>query len=838
MLLRPWHWRWRHHHGRPGLAGILAAAILLAGGCKNHSRPSLEQRFTEARLQYQRGYTDHAIELAEQGIRDSADQPVLHWRFRVLRAESHTRKGTPAEAVKLLAGDLPPGAPADLIARRHLIQGFAECQLHNYREAENEFSKSAELAGQNAGVLAEILYFRGRCEIVQGNLERAADDFQNAAAAPSVDGFVRAWSLANVGYCLNQAGHPGDAAAWYEKARTASAALQAPVLEEQALGSLGSVYFEVGDLPHAKQASEAAVRMAEELKLTADRQRWLVNLGSAQYNLRESGAAEESWKEALAIPSPPGDPRLIVLSLHNLTRLVLSQNRMTQAEKYHEEERRLVPNGTDLIEWRLDDARILELKGDYRAAEAILRQLLGETQALPANKGPKFRTIWAMQIQLARVYAAQKKDAEATIWFERAIDTIERAARQMPSDHARTTLLSNIPVFDDYVAFLVDRGEKAKSLRVSQQGRAWTLAQGLGLSTSANESPAQWLTRIQRLLRQRKAVVLSYFLSEKECYLWVVTAANAQVFKLGIAGPALEDLIDRYRAEINSHLPVEASSAAQRLFQVLIPPTNATLPKDSHVIIVADSRLYSINFEALVSSQGGLHYWIDDVAVENVSSLDLWMAGSNRRATAGASALVIGAPVQADPHFPALPNAPKEMENVAQYFDANKITKISGGNATPDAYIASSPGNFTYVYFAAHGISNPVDPMDSAIVLSPGRAGTYKLLASQIIEKKLNAELVTVSACEGAGTNLQSLEGLLGLEWAFLRAGAHRVVAGLWDVDDASTPGFMNDFYRDLRHGQDAADALRNAKRAMLHSQDSVHRHPYYWASLQLYTGR
>jgi len=76
------------------------------------------------------------------------------------------------------------------------------------------------------------------------------------------------------------------------------------------------------------------------------------------------------------------------------------------------------------------------------------------------------------------------------------------------------------------------------------------------------------------------------------------------------------------------------------------------------------------------------------------------------------------------------------------------------------------------------------------------------------------------------------------LEWAFLRAGAHRVVAGLWDVDDGSTPGFMNNFYRDLMHGQDAVDALRNAKRAMLHSHNDItHSRPYYWAPLQLYTG-
>src|SRR5205807_505110 len=160
------------------------------------------------------------------------------------------------------------------------------------------------------------------------------------------------------------------------------------------------------------------------------------------------------------------------------TRLALSQNRIAQAEKYHEEESHLGLKGADLIDWRLDDARISELKTDYKTAEATLHKLIDETQALPPDKRPKFRLIWAMQIQMARVCAGGKKDADAAVWFERAIDTIQGAADAMNSEHARTTLLSNIPVFDDYVAFLIDRGQIAKALRVSQEGRAWTLARG------------------------------------------------------------------------------------------------------------------------------------------------------------------------------------------------------------------------------------------------------------------------------------------------------------------------------------------------------------------------
>ena len=92
------------------------------------------------------------------------------------------------------------------------------------------------------------------------------------------------------------------------------------------------------------------------------------------------------------------------------------------------------------------------------------------------------------------------------------------------------------------------------------------------------------------------------------------------------------------------------------------------------------------------------------------------------------------------------------------------------------------------------------------------------------------------SACYGAGTRTYSGEGLVGLAWAFLRAGAHRVVAGLWEVDELASVDLMDDFYSGLQAGQTASSALRSAKLKMLKSDGSYSR-PYYWASLQLYVG-
>jgi CHAT domain-containing protein len=79
----------------------------------------------------------------------------------------------------------------------------------------------------------------------------------------------------------------------------------------------------------------------------------------------------------------------------------------------------------------------------------------------------------------------------------------------------------------------------------------------------------------------------------------------------------------------------------------------------------------------------------------------------------------------------------------------------------------------------------------------------------------------------------------VGLSWAFLRAGAHNVVAALWEVSDApSTARLMDAFYSELDRGQDPASALRNAKLLILKSNGStVFRKPFYWAPFQLYVG-
>src|SRR5204863_5318611 len=114
-----------------------------------------------------------------------------------------------------------------------------------------------------------------------------------------------------------------------------------------------------------------------------------------------------------------------------------------------------------------------------------------------------------------------------------------------------------------------------------------------------------------------------------------------------------------------------------------------------------------------------------------------------------------------------------------------------------------------------------------AVILSPSAEG-FKLYAKDVIAERLQADLVTISACHSAGSRADAGEGLLGFTWAFLQAGARNVVAGLWEADDEAAAAIMAGFYEKLASGERPETALRSAKLKLVRSK-GPRRLPYYW---------
>jgi len=253
------------------------------------------------------------------------------------------------------------------------------------------------------------------------------------------------------------------------------------------------------------------------------------------------------------------------------------------------------------------------------------------------------------------------------------------------------------------------------------------------------------------------------------------------------------------------------------------------------VVLVPDQELYSLNFETLPAAADSNQFWIERGAVTIAPSLDYLIESHRRNAGPGKGLLVLGDPASSLPEFPKLEFSSQEIDSVRTTMAGLETKVFRGPAALPSAYADAQPGRFEFIHFSAHATANTQSPLDSAVILS-GPPDRCRLFARDVMSLPLTAELVTISACRSAGARTYAGEGLVGFAWAFLRAGARNVIAGLWDVNDRSTEELMARLYAEIARGSSPAEALRAAKLSFIHAGGSYVK-PFYWAPFQVYTG-
>ena len=345
------------------------------------------------------------------------------------------------------------------------------------------------------------------------------------------------------------------------------------------------------------------------------------------------------------------------------------------------------------------------------------------------------------------------------------------------------------------------------------------------------------------MARQSQAVILVYALSPQGSYLWAANSRESGFYPLPDRAAILAQVANHRRSILAAKdLVADQRSPAHPLYDMLVKPAEHLIHHGDRVFIVGDEGLNGLNFETLLTPGESSHYWIEDVTITQLPSLRLLaLANGHRtaqRSTAGrAQLLVIGNPVYSGQQYSPLPHAAEEISEVTAHFPNNARTVLARAGASPAAYVRSDPGRFDYIHFVSHAVASELVPLDSAVILSAqgNTPDTAKLYARDILSKPLHANLVTISACQGAGVRAYAGEGLVGLAWAFLRAGSRNVIGALWDVSDASTPELMQHLYDGIAAGQPPDASLHAAKLAMLHSR-GVFRKPIYWGAFQLYS--
>src|SRR5271157_2730659 len=619
-------------------------------------------------------------------------------------------------------------------------------------------------------------------------------------------------------------------------------------------GDLGIAYERLGDYENAEQWYRESLRSARRFADISEQERILTLLAQLALRRGDDAAAVRVLRDALTLSANTHAWRFRANTLVTLGRAYTRLGNFREALKN--------------LHAGLDTARSLnntelEFAGTHGLGEVYLKS--GRT----AEAEREFRQALALgeqagipdAVRLAReglgdvARQAAHLDDAATHYCA-AIEAIESVRSRLGSSEFKTTFLSGaITAYERLIDVLAHQGRKEEALYVAEKARARAfldmLAAGRRQTADAAAEPKLLDSAgIEREMAHRGAVLVEYALGARRSYVWAV-AGNKTVMAQLASRAVLEERARHYRELLVKQSP-QAVEEATPLYQMLLAPIASSLVRRKIVIIVADGALHYLPFETLMP-QGG-HFLGEDFTVAYVPSASVlaelmapsgvrqkellaygnpdFGAGPPRPGTA--QDVVRGIDVKDGLRLTPLPNTRYEVEGIAALYPKSMSTTYLGRKATKTSVQRENLAAYKRIHFATHAFIDERRPERSGIVLSQAGQEDGVLRINDILALKLNADLVVLSACQTGLGKLMRGEGISGLTRAFLFAGTPRVVASLWNVNDAATTDLMKIFYRKMKDGLAPARALQAAKLEMMRSGVAAYRAPYFWAAFVL----
>jgi CHAT domain-containing protein/Tfp pilus assembly protein PilF len=359
---------------------------------------------------------------------------------------------------------------------------------------------------------------------------------------------------------------------------------------------------------------------------------------------------------------------------------------------------------------------------------------------------------------------------------------------------------------------------------------------------------------LHKLLPDAQTTLVEFVVLEEVSYLFLISRGEAKasdvdikVFPIEMRKAALQEQVERFRARLESR-SLAVRSTGELLFNTLFGKAKEALADKKLLIILPDSILWDLPFQALVQPSG--RYLIEDHALFCAPSLTVLQEmlkkdthSANRSLAEPKRLLAFGNPlvggetkarvssVSRDEKLAPLPAAEAEVQSLAKlYPDSSKI--LIGKVAREDT-AKSLMSDYQVIHFATHGILNNQNPLYSQIVLAQSEESPTDdglLEAHEIMRLRLNAAIVVLSACETARGGINDGEGVIGLSWAFFVAGCPTTVVSQWKVESNSTSQLMVEFHRAIKLNPSIskAEALRQAALTLM--KNKQYSHPFFWA--------
>lgn len=323
---------------------------------------------------------------------------------------------------------------------------------------------------------------------------------------------------------------------------------------------------------------------------------------------------------------------------------------------------------------------------------------------------------------------------------------------------------------------------------------------------------------IRQKLSPHEALV-EYYSQGGDWYAAVLTQDKMHVTHLDAKG--LDDSIRSFRRQIEERNP-NIQTSARTLYNQLLRPLTADI-SNRGLLIIPHGALHYLPFAAL---HDGKDYLVQSHALHYLPSAGVLKYLRPPRTQGPDSILVFGNPDLGNPQLD-LPSAEEEARKVAAMINHGEL--LVRDKATKTAFKRFAP-SFQYLHIASHGQFNAANPLDSRLLFSTDNENDGSLTAGELYSMRLDADLITLSACETGLGKVLSGDDLVGLTRGFLYSGGRNVIASLWEVDDAATAELMQRFYTHLKNHKTKLEALRQAQQdTRLH-----YPHPFFWAAFFL----
>jgi CHAT domain-containing protein len=700
----------------------------------------------------------------------------------------------------------------------------------------------------------DLLISLGNAYLASGDDGKALDRFERALALGTdlADDHWQAYALRAIGAVHLSRADRTTAATFFERSLAVQERIRDPQFEAATRADLGEAWRLAGDLDRARTSFQLAVSLSRAAEFRLGEARGLDGLARVALGSGDLDAARRHIEQALA---------LVESVRSGVPNRDLRASYVASVHRYHE-------THVDALMrlHRAHPGRGLDADAFEASEQARARSLLDGL----AEAGVDLRKDLAPAL-LEREQALQQ---EFDAW----------AAQQRQALDLTPTAALAKRLADEY------RGLEARHAALDAEIRS----RSPRYAAVARPRPLT-LRQVQQHVLDTDTILLEYAQGETRSYLWAVWKTGSSVHDLPSRTEISEAARELYR-RLTARLSLTGSlqerrrraeeadflywEQARHLSDLLLGPVAKAIA-GKRIAIVADGALQYVPFAALPIPGGDptpvpLMAGHEVVNLPSASALEMMRQETAGRAPPAGALAVLADPVfeRDDPRLRAalrgaeasddrrpgnqpagMPASPapgsagssfKLPRLAATRLEADAILAAAGTSATlrkldfdASRSAATSPelAQYRIVHFATHGLFDNQNPGLSGIMLSMfdahGRPQDGFLRLQDIYDLNLPADLVVLSACSSALGREVSGEGLVGIVRGFMYAGAKRVVASLWKVDDEATGDLMRRFYaRMLRDHLPPAAALREAQLGIW--RQSRWKAPFYWAAFSL----